>query len=141
MLQNESLDVPYTDFDLQKLIVAIGNMMIPEFGYNEIFSVDWPAYSFSPDPDPTIQSHNLFINLVALKVVINLTKAEAKKMASQGKIKISDAPASVEVTDRYSSLKDHVKQLEEEYDKVKFSYMFHGNLGGYKPQVIINLGY
>lgn len=140
MLQNESLDVPYTDYDLQKLIIAIGNMMIPEFGYNDIFTANFSTFTFDPDPDPTIQSHNLFINLVALKTVIGLTKAEAKKMGSIGKIKVSDSPASVEVTDRYESLKEHVKQLEEDYDKVKFSYMVHGNLGGYSPKVVINLG-
>ena len=139
-IANASLDSPYTDMELQKIAIAVANLLIPEFGYNQEFHVDFSNFIIVPDPDPSNQQHNMFINLVALKAVINLSKAEAKKFAIQGKIKVSDSPASVEISDRYQSMQTLVKNLEEEYYNLKYSYMFHGNLGGYSPQAIYNLG-
>jgi hypothetical protein len=129
VLINDVSETLYEDIDLNRIIIVAAGLVKQEISLDVTYTIDYTLLSISPDP-----TEEAFINFTALKAAIILLRGELKDISSNT-FKIVDGPSTIDTTMRYSSSKNLLESLLEQYDLDKINYSMNNSIGGYRAVI------
>lgn len=121
VLINDVVGTTYSDIDLKRLIVVSTNFVSKEVDFANTYTTNVELGTITPDPTDTE-----FINLVSRKAAIILLESELRQYGKES-ITISDGPSSINTAGIYKNTESLLKQLYEQYDKMKMEHGLHGS--------------
>lgn len=129
VLINDVSETLYEDSDLNRIIVVAAGLVKQEISLDIAYTINYSVPSISPDP-----TEEVFINFTALKAAIILLRGELKEIATNT-FRITDGPSTIDTTMRYSSSKNLLENLMEQYDLDKINYSMNNSIGGYRAVI------
>lgn len=129
VLINDVSEAIYEDIDLKRIIVVAAGLVKQEISLDISYTMNYSTFTILPDP-----TEEVFINFTALKAAIILLRGELKDIASNT-FKITDGPSTIDTTSRYSSSKNLLEDLVEQYDLDKINYSMNNSIGGYRAVI------
>lgn len=122
------LTEPYTyaDSKLEQLIIACAQLIKKEIDFDYTYTINITEQTISPDPS----SDDAFLNLVSMKTACLVLAGEVKTFAGSS-MRVSDAGASIDLSDAYKNTKDLYDQLCKDFEKAKIAHAL-GNVSGIK---------
>jgi hypothetical protein len=112
----------YTDNKIQQLFVVAAQLLKKEVEFNNTYTMDVVGIDISPDPS----DDDAFVTLVSLKTACLITAGELKVLANNS-VRVSDASASIDMTQSYTASRNLYEQLCKDFEKAKMAYVL-GNL-------------
>lgn len=133
----DSTSYKYSDARIEKTILVGAQFVSLELDFPNIYVIDIPNDSLTPDPTDTNTKDNSFINLVALKTACIIVGSEMKTESANA-ISIKDGPSAIDLRGVSSTLAVLYKDLCDKYMAMADDYKFTGEtgqaiLGPYSP--------
>ena len=115
----------YSEEKVQQLIVTCAQLVKPELDFTNSYTIDIPNMTITPDP--VISYDDGFTNLVSMKTATLILQGEVKNLAANS-IRVTDAGATIDMTDAFKATKVLYEQMLEDYQRAKIAYVC-GNQG------------
>jgi hypothetical protein len=112
----------YEDNKIQQLFVVSAQLLKKEVEFANTYTIDVVGISITPDPS----DDDAFVTLISLKTACLIIAGELKVLANNS-IKVSDAGASIDMTQSYTASRNLYEQLCKDFEKAKMAYVL-GNL-------------
>jgi hypothetical protein len=125
-LINDLDGTTYADSRIEEVAIVAAYKVYSEISFNNTYTITLSTETISPDP--TSNSDNDFISLVALKAACIFLRSEAKTQASSA-ISMTDGPSSISLKGVYEALKSEADDVCKKYDEAKNQYAFNGSVG------------
>jgi len=113
---------PYTygEEKVQQLIVTCAQLVKPELDFNQVYNIDIPNMTITPDPITNYDDG--FTNLVSMKAATLILQGEVKNLAANS-IRVTDAGATIDMTDAFRATKALYEQMLDDYARAKIAYV------------------
>lgn len=117
----------YSDSRLTNIAITAAHSLLNEVSFDNVYSVDVPNSSISPDPTNSIIDTN-FINLLSMKTSALVVGSEVRTKSLQI-YNIKDGPSSISTGESAKALMELSRFLNESYNKAKLDYISGNSVG------------
>lgn len=118
----------YDDTRLEETIVVAAQLVCSGVDFDKTYTIDIDTLVLTPDPTAPPKD-DWFINLVCIKAGCIILGSEVKTLAAQS-YRVSDGPASIDISGAYKATKELYTELCQKYDIEVMRYRAGDSIAG-----------
>lgn len=114
----------YPDARLTTILVASAYVVVSEFDFESVYTVDIPDETVLPDPENDVD----FVTLTSLKAAIIILFGELRNASNQS-ILIKDGPTTIDAQTRAKDIKAAYEEMLDMYNRARQQYTLGNSRG------------